>query len=227
MTAFNALLSNGEILLSMDTQVSRYDEKGILVPSYFTQKFEYMPFCKTIVTGTGNYDVINHVFNDVRRMLVKEIDTLADIVADGLAKLDYSEFQLDKSTATIYLLGYTASNETKAYAFRSTQGFAKTVVAKENQEQLFIKPNLFDVEGFKTEIDNALELDDISEQFVELMKIEKKYDELTDNPVGIGGENIVIAVSNEADNATILKLDVFDDYQEKYQMALDYIHNNL
>lgn len=228
MTAMNALIEDENITLSMDTLVSTMDENSRIVPSYFTQKFEYLPFAKSVIAGTGNFEVIKQAFEMSRRILACEVDTLSEIISDCFEQLDRDKYGItDTSTTTVYIFGFTDAGETRAYALRSTNNFQAEIVAGTGNNKLLIKPNLMSVEGFAEEIEKANDSDDLDQSLVDIMRAEKKYDDERDDKVGIGGENIRLVLGNDSNVAICGKIDTFDDYLDQYQFALDKMHEQL
>lgn len=80
MTAMNALIEDNGITLSMDTLVSTRKKNGKVVPYYYTQKFEYYPFTKSILCGTGDFNVIQKVMNFSKKSCLKKLRLLLSLL---------------------------------------------------------------------------------------------------------------------------------------------------
>lgn len=227
MTAMNAMIGSDSIILSMDTLVSTYDEDGNIIPNYFTKKFEYMPFAKSVICGTGSSDVIEAAINISRRMLACEVDALAKMLSECLFGLDEDEYHIsDAHTSTIYIYGFTEDGTVNAYALRSTKKFECELIADSDNPKTLIKPNFG--EEFLDKANKALEQDDYFMAFRDVMRIEKEYDnQAGKHKVGIGGENTCLIIAKDSNDAIIKKIDTFDDYSDQYQFALDKTHENL
>ena len=126
-------------------------------------------------------------------------------------------------TSTIYILGFTKDGKTKAFALRSVNDFDAQVIADEGQACAIFKPDLTSADDFFDELEMANKIEDIDERLVNIMRVEKKYDDLDSYGVGIGGENVRLIFNSGASDARISKIDIFDDYASQYREA----YNNL
>lgn len=226
MTILNASVAADEIILTMDTLVSNRDEEN-LEPVYFTQKFEYLPFADSIVCGTGNLDILRKVFDLTKSLLVREVDTLAEIVRDYAQKefthmLDETKY----GTSTIYIFGFDEQKRTRAYAIRSTDGYNLQYIAGYDKPSMILKPDI--TGAYKSRQIEALNQEGFK-SFIDIAKINKEYDDsLMDSDaqkVGVGGELVAIVLSANYNQAIVSKLYTFEDYEEQYQFALNKIHS--
>lgn len=225
MTAMNALVRSDTIVLSMDTLVSVNDGDR-LVPGYFSQKFEYLPFAKSVICGTGNFEITKEVFKFSRTILVCEVDTLLELVFKKLVDLDRNEYSRDESTVTIYIFGFDENGKTKAFSLRSTKNFIPELIADSKNPRNILKPSINN-NIYSNRIMGAFNQDDEFKALVDIMRIQKEYDDtISTEKVGIGGENVCLLIADNSKVSIINKIDVFDDYQEKYKFCLDRLHEN-
>lgn len=222
MTAMNALIENNSITLSMDTLVSRRVKNGEIVPSYYTQKFEYYPFTKSILCGTGDFNVIQKVMAFSKQILSKEVETFTELVNDFLVENHFSE---SKETSTIYIFGFDDDLRPHAFALRSTSNYSREEVAGYNKPNMLIKPASSEISKYFESIKNA----DSEEMFKKLMRKEKEIDDKASGTtkVGIGGENILISViPYDGKLISVFKtIDVFNDYNDQYSYCLRHIND--
>ncbi|MBO2724804.1 terminase [Lactiplantibacillus plantarum] len=223
MTALNAMITEDTIVISMDMLVSKLNSVGELVPAYFTQKFEYMPFAKSVICGTGNYNIIQKAIESSRSILAKDVDTFTTFTSEFLITLNKSKYKItDTNTTTVYIFGFDEDGNTRGYALRSTNDFSPDLIAGSDNPSMIFKPDLSSVPGFSEDMGLVLNETDDIKKFIQMMRVEKKYDDqLTTGKVGIGGENILLIIGDNANTAAIQKIDVFDDYDEQYEYALE------
>lgn len=222
MTAMNVLIESNAITLSMDTLVSTRDKSGGIVPAYFTQKFNYYPFTKSILCGTGNYNVIQKAMAFSESILSREVITYTEMMSDFLFE---NKFNLNKETATIYIFGFDENLLLHAFALRSTNNYEIEEIANYERPNIIIKP------GYQAAINylNSLRNEDTDDLLIKLMRKEKEIDAAAplNKKVGIGGENVVISlIPNDGKLLSVVKvIDVFNDYDEQYQYCLDRIND--
>lgn len=223
MTAMNALIEDNGITLSMDTLVSTRKKNGKVVPYYYTQKFEYYPFTKSILCGTGDFNVIQKVMNFSKKILSKEVETFTELIDDFLIE---NHFSKSKETSTIYILGFDDNLLPHAFALRSTNDYSIEEVANYNHPNFLMKPSSVEISKYFSLLKNTENSDDL---FKKIMRKEKEIDDNTaqDKRVGIGGENILISVlPYDGKLMSVCKtIDVFDDYDNQYNYCLKHINN--
>lgn len=228
MTAMNAMVTETEIVLSMDTLVSKRLPEGNIEPSYFTQKFEILPFAKSIIAGTGSFGVIELAISLARKMLVRDVTTLARILSDYLRDRDNSDLLPGKSTATVYIFGFDKGGKTRAYALRSTADFSVNEVASTDNPNALLKPQPDDKQHLQ-ELTNYVRDSDarIDERFVQIMRKQKEWDDAledtNENKVGIGGENTLVIIADDFQQVALFKIDIFPDYEEQYKFCLKHV----
>lgn len=223
MTAMNAMIEPNAVTLSMDTLVSRRDKKDGIVPAYFTQKFKFYPFTKSILCGTGDYNVIQKAMIFSENILSREVMTYTEMMSDFLFE---NKFNLNKETSTIYIFGFDENLLLHAFALRSTNNYEIEEIANYRQPNFIVKP------GYQTMMDylNSLKNESTDDIFIKLMRKEKEIDATVplEKKVGIGGENTVISLTT--DNGKLLSvvkvIDTFEDYDQQYQYCLDHINDN-
>lgn len=224
MTALNALVSKDDITISMDTLVSGRTKEGALTPLYFTQKFHILPSAQSVIAGTGMFDILREAIGLSQKLLVRDVSTLAELISDYLGTRDNSALLPDKGTATIYIFGFDMDQHTHAYALRSGENFNIDEIANYQNPKYILKPQQSEekmrVLTEYTQNDNlSLEL-----QFKKIMEQQKKWDDELDASdkckVNIGGENVLISMVSGFQQAAILKIDKFSDYDEQYKYCL-------
>jgi hypothetical protein len=225
MTALNAMIQKDLILLSMDTQVSTRTD-GKIGPAYYNQKFEVLPFAKSVIAGTGDYDTIIKAMQITKRLLVRDVETLAEMLRDTLKHEELNE----ERRSTLYLFGYDDVSRIRAFALRSGNSFEIEDLLKEESGILVLKPELENRKEFLDLIEND-SLDQVIQGFKLTMRKQKMIDEKKDvgdpERVGIGGENILCLIGENFERINMFKIDRFDDYDEQYNLALSNIHKQL
>ena len=226
MTALNAMITKDTIVISMDMLVSKLNSVGELVQAYFTQEFEYMSFATSDICGSGNYNIIKKAIESSRSILAKDVDTFTTFTSEFLITLNKSKYKItDTNTTTVYIFGFDEDGNTRGYALRSTSDFLPDLIAGSDNPSMILKPDLSSVPGFSEDMGLVLNETDDIKKFIQMMRVEKKYDDqLTTGKVGIGGENILLIIGDNANTAAIQKIDVFDDYDEQYEYALENLH---
>lgn len=220
MTAMNAIIEPDAVTLSMDTLVSTRDKKGNVIPSYFTQKFKFYPFTKSILSGTGDFNVIQKAMAFSESILSREVITYTEMMSDFLFE---NKFHLNKESSTIYIFGFDENLLLHAFALRSTNNYRIEEIANYERPNFLIKPN------YQTALDylNDLKSENTDDLLIKLMRKEKEIDATAplNKKVGIGGENVVISlVLNDGKLLSVVKvIDTFDDYDQQYQYCLDHI----
>lgn len=222
MTAMNALIEDNVITLSMDTLVSRRTKNGEVVPSYYTQKFEYYPFTKSILCGTGDFNVIQKVMAFSKKVLSKEVETFTEIIDDFLIENYFSE---SKETSTIYVFGFDNNLRPHAFALRSTSNYHIEEVANYNKPNMLIKPASSEISKYFESLKNI----DSEEIFKRLMRKEREIDDRASKStkVGIGGENIFISIIPYGGKlmSVCKTIDTFDDYDDQYNYCLRHLND--
>lgn len=223
MTAMNAMVEPNAITLSMDTLASRRDKNGDVVPYYFSQKFEYYPFARSILCGTGSFSVIQKAMAFAKKILAKEVNTFTQIISDFLID---NPFNPNDETSTVYIFGFDEILRPHAFALRSTNNYKIEEIANYNHPNWFVKPASKAALDYLDQINSM----DTMNLLKNLMRKEKEIDDASSSKekVGIGGENIVISLMPINDNliAAINIIDTFDDYDQQYQYCLDHINDN-
>uniref|UniRef100_UPI00155A2EF0 terminase n=1 Tax=Lactiplantibacillus plantarum TaxID=1590 RepID=UPI00155A2EF0 len=178
MTALNAMITKDTIVISMDMLVSKLNSVGELVPAYFTQKFEYMPFAKSVICGTGNYNIIQKAIESSRSILAKDVDTFTTFTSEFLITLNKSKYKItDTNTTTVYIFGFDEDGNARGYALRSTSDFLPDLIASSDNPSMILKPDLSSVPGFSEDMGSVLNETDDIKKFIQMMRVEKKYDD--------------------------------------------------
>lgn len=226
MTALNAIVEDDSFIVSMDTLVStiRNDKR---VPLNFTQKFQFLPFVNSVICGTGNFNFLNKVFDFSHQILANDATTFTKILSNNVQQIaeDPSIHLDENNTATLYIFGFGQNYEVEVYALRNSSGFKIETILNPEKRGFIIKPNNFESLEQKREVKQIINQEDPIKLLVELMRFEKSIDDNMENKdsVGIGGENIIISVSESGSAAVTSKIDAFEDYSKQYEYALSWM----
>ena len=185
MSALAYLLHDDCIVVATDSLAS---QKG-LGPLKYANKIYYLPFLKTILTGTGLMDLVIDWYCFIQKFVViNDITGLNKITERKLPDL-YSSFgEIDDNSSTIYQFGYCERiGKHIGFAYRSINGF--------RSEELIPSIGLKPSENIKLE-ESMPEKDEQFEQYILRLIIEqKRIDDMksSEDRLGIGG-NIYYSV---------------------------------
>lgn len=205
MTAFNFVYDESQVIICMDTLSLNEQRK----PFKFVSKIYPIPHLRSVICGTGNLDLILEWVNRVQRNVVAaDISFLNTITRDILCDLN-SKYPKE-ATSTIYQFGYSElERKLLGAVFRSDAGFQK----EDYPYCSAVKPKA-DFDLYK-EIQNS----SLDEAFIKLMSKQKAEDDISPEPVGIGGE-----IHRFLMNKNTYHLDIihrFSDYEECYDKMLE------
>ncbi|MBP1154835.1 MULTISPECIES: hypothetical protein [unclassified Paenibacillus] len=207
MTALNFILTEQEIVVSMDTLASREDKE----PFKFVSKIFPLPHIRTIMCGTGNLELLLNWHIIIQTKIVsRDIEYVDRYATQFLRELD-SKYP-DELSATVYHFGYSEKEDKlKGYAYRKEKQFESELMVY----GIGTKPPL-ETELVYTIFDNN---DNYDKALIEMMEEQKRRDDIkTEDKVGIGGE-IQMCVMN-TNFFTIAIVHRFADYEETYRKVM-------
>ncbi|MEK4451267.1 hypothetical protein [Paenibacillus sp. FSL L8-0506] len=203
MTALNFVFSEQVIFIAMDTLSTSSNDR---TPYKFASKIFPLPHLRGVMCGTGNIDLILDWYRTIQKNIVAQnIDYFAENSSDILLKLNenYPEY----ATTTIYQFGYSESvGKFRGFVFRSTNDFKQ----EELNYCIAQKPQVnFNFDNFEENID---------ENLVDLMMLQKLEDDQKLDKVGIGGEIHRMILTKHASRIDIIHR--FSDFELQYEQML-------
>ncbi|WP_340031137.1 hypothetical protein NSQ20_25520 [Paenibacillus sp. FSL K6-1122] len=207
MTAINVVFDKNQLILSMDTLVSRSFSR---VPMKFTTKILLLPHLNSVICGTGNLDLLHDWYIYIQRKLIsRDVEYFSDVATECLIELN--EKHPKEATSTIFHFGYSeAESVFKGYLFKSEENFEK----RDIPYGTLLKPHAdFDVYQEYEENGN------LQQTFIRLMELQKTNDDrLETGWAGIGGEIQLLFMKKDS-----IKLDTvhrFEDYESHFTKSI-------
>lgn len=219
MTALNYVLTDNEVILAMDTLVTKNFDK---TPYKMATKFVPIPHMNCILCGTGNFEAIVDWFSFIQKNIVGNgIYQLNKLTQQALPK--FMEEHNDNFSTTIYQFGLDEVEDIfKGYAYRSTSNFQ----SEELKKAIGIKPSDGFMDSGNINLSSYIsENDTVDEILTKIMYKQKEYDEnlKVEERVGIGG--IIQIVNLRKNSFSINNYKYFDDYEQTYKEILAQLYN--
>lgn len=216
MTALIYFLHPDYIILATDSLATTEDSS----PIRFVTKIMPLPHIKSVICGTGSFELIIDWFSFIQKHIIaKDIHLIDKLAPEYIRNIYYSYPKENQINSTIYQFGYDIKEmKFVGYAYRSTDNF--------NSEKLIygigIKP---------PDVMEDAELilwkeNDIYKKIINLIIKQKEIENKKDSKdkVGIGGAIYIFQMVNNYN--FFCETYIFDDFESTYNEMLNTIKNS-
>lgn len=212
MTAFNFILNPDYVLVFMDSLSLKTNKE----PLKYASKIFPLPHLNGVLCGTGSLNTIIDWYVYIQLQIVGNLMEIPNKIAPSQLKKIHSKYDLNGTNeATIYHFGFCPlEGKIKGYALRSTNNF----LLEELKYGIGIKPH--DTDIIKYLSDSMVARPNLTDLFIDIMKMQKKNDEQKDHQerIGIGGS--IHMYHLESNHQFLWECYNFDDFNEMYSKML-------